>query len=62
MNVFDDSNIIVKHSALVTNYNYIYNNIENDNKNIYEKVDGNSNYIKQKQYECDISSMKKYTR
>ena len=39
-NVDDDSNIIVKHSALVKNYSYPEDNIENNTENIDEKVDG----------------------
>ena len=39
-NVDDDSNIIVKHSALVKNDIYPEDNIENNTENIDEKVDG----------------------
>ena len=39
-NIDDDSNIIVKHSALVKNDSYPEDNIENNTENIDEKVDG----------------------
>ena len=57
-NVDDDNNIIVKHSALVTNDSCLEYNIENKKENIDEKVDGDSNDIKPKQSKCAISSMK----
>ena len=41
----------------MTNDNGLEYNIENKTKD--EKVDGDSNYIKQKSFECDISSMNK---